>query len=361
MEKENFDKLDYTIQDLTQRVALVNTIVQQYEQANIEINSQYLTVMADYCLGLDIKKQYKDRSILTKNRMITIYKRESSYDSLVADLPNGDNDIYNMMVDEPGLYYLTNQNKITLDDVEEIPDLKNIQEEIKRLQALVPQATGKHLYALKKIIITLQQNQYIIKTLQKDNNLGLIQSTRAPKSTHYFCVEGEIIMDENGNITDTSNISLTNPLHVKEILHRYSDLKQFYYDKYDADIRYVIEDLEDIIDGFLKKEKPAWWLIMVMKIDGSANEAIAEALKDELGVDLTENSISTIWCQSLPKLIAKEAIKKYVKWYYNYYHLPMKVCSKCHKKLPASKYFYHTNNKSADRLYSICKQCRKAV
>lgn len=361
MEEKNFDKLDYTIKDLEQRITLVNNIVNQHEKAKIPINSQYLTAMADYCLGLDIKKAYKNTGILTKNRMITIYKREQSYESLKEMMPDGDNDIYSLINDNPKGTYLTSRTKITKEDIDNTPELQTIKQEIERLKESVKNATGKELYILKKTLIDLEQDQYIIKTLKTQQNMGLLKSTKSPKSTGTLCINEDIYEGDNGDIKTDAIVNLTDPEHVKALLHYYVLLKEDTWDKLDSDLRYLLWELEDRADEALMKQKPIWYKIMIRKIDGASNEDIAAELKLEMGVDLSINTISTIWCNSIPKAIAKQAAKHNTIFYYKKNNKKMKICNRCGKLLPPNKLFFHTNNKAADKLYSICKECRKDV
>jgi hypothetical protein len=45
------------------------------------------------------KQEKKERKILTENRMMTVNKRETSFEGLVSQLENGEDGIYNMMTD----------------------------------------------------------------------------------------------------------------------------------------------------------------------------------------------------------------------------------------------------------------------
>lgn len=361
MEEQGFDRLDYTIHEAEERVALVERICQEYQEAGIEINQQYLTIMADYCLCLDLKKEYKDKTILTKNRMTTIYKREISYEGLQDALPGGDDSIQELINDNPKSFYLTNRNKITNEDLEKYPELKILKENIYAIQQQIEHTnpTGKRLFLLKKMIIELQQEMYVVKTMKEEKNLGLLNSTRAPKSTAHLEVSGELYMDEEGNVISTDIVDLSNPDHVREVLKMYSTLKQDTWDHFDMPLKYLLWDLENIADYCMENKKPAWYKILIRKIDGAPNETIAAELKEELGVELSVNTISTVWCNGIPKLIAEEAERRNTVSYYKEHGMPMKKCSKCGRLLPASHLFFHTNNKAGDRLYSICKDCRK--
>jgi hypothetical protein len=45
------------------------------------------------------KQEKKERKILTENRMMTVNKRETSFEGLVSQLENGEDGIYNLISD----------------------------------------------------------------------------------------------------------------------------------------------------------------------------------------------------------------------------------------------------------------------
>jgi len=45
------------------------------------------------------KQEKKEKSILTDNRLVTINKRETSFEGLVSQFENGEDGIYNIMTE----------------------------------------------------------------------------------------------------------------------------------------------------------------------------------------------------------------------------------------------------------------------
>ena len=43
------------------------------------------------------KQEKKERKVLTENRMMTVNKRETSFEGLVSQLENGEDGIYNLI------------------------------------------------------------------------------------------------------------------------------------------------------------------------------------------------------------------------------------------------------------------------
>lgn len=86
-------KLDYTLETPEERIKLVEQILAD----NPDPNEKYLEILADYLILCMEKQEKKERKILTENRMMTVNKRETSFESLVSQLENGEDGIYNLI------------------------------------------------------------------------------------------------------------------------------------------------------------------------------------------------------------------------------------------------------------------------
>jgi hypothetical protein len=85
--------------------------------------------------------------------MITINKREVSFEGLVAKLENGEDGIYNFMTGGDKDILFVPKIEITEKDIEEVPGLKELREEIKKIEAMQRVATGKRKFLLTKQLI----------------------------------------------------------------------------------------------------------------------------------------------------------------------------------------------------------------
>ena len=82
-------KLDYTIESPVQRNELVKKIVESLPPQ--KLTNRYLEILADYIIFAKTKEQRKKQeSINTENRMITINKRQTSFQGLVGKFENGE-------------------------------------------------------------------------------------------------------------------------------------------------------------------------------------------------------------------------------------------------------------------------------
>jgi hypothetical protein len=112
-------KLDYTLSTPEERNELVKKILAE----NPEPSARYLEILADYLVLCMEKQEKKEKKLLTDNRMMTVNKRECSFEGLVSQLENGEDGIYNLIHEDKQTIF---QPKITITkkDVEEIPFLK---------------------------------------------------------------------------------------------------------------------------------------------------------------------------------------------------------------------------------------------
>ena len=152
-------KLDYTLKTPEERVKLVEQILQE----NPNPNEAYLEILADYLILCMEKQERKEKQILTDNRMTTVNKRECSYEGLVSQLENGEDGIYNLINNNKHQIF---QPKVTITkkDIEEIPPLKQLRQAISLWENKLKTAQGKDIYTIKRALIEMRKDQYVIKT-----------------------------------------------------------------------------------------------------------------------------------------------------------------------------------------------------
>ena len=121
---------------------------------------------------------------------------------------------------------------------------------------------------------------------------------------------------------------------------------------------WVLIALEDKIDQSLY-DYPLYFDLMVYKIDGLQNTEIQKLLQNTFGIKYSVEYISSLWRNKIPKLIAEQAQKNYLEFYYtNIKKGNWKRCSKCGQIKLAHTKFFSKNKTSKDGFYSICKDCR---
>ena len=347
-------KLDYTLEQPEDRVELVKKIIENTPPN--KMNNKYLQILADYIIFAMTKKERKEKNINTDNRMVTINKRQTSFQGLVGKFENGEDGIYNMIINDKNVL-LTPKYKITQEDVDNMPQLKKLREEIEKLEEQQKKARGKRKYLLKKQIIEMRQDQYIIKNSYRP----MIYSLNLIKSFSTLDLSDKIEIDENGDIVNKGLISLFNPTHVSILLCNYSKIKQQADGKFTSDIYYLMQDLENLVDAALKDKYPLYYDLLIYKIDGKTNLEIQELLFATYGVSHSIEYISSLWRKKIPKLIAEYEEKDYLVWYYtNVEKGKWKKCSRCGQVKLVHNKFFSKNKTSKDHFYSICKDCRNA-
>lgn len=344
--------LDYTIQDAAERAKQVAEIIST--SSPDQLTNKYLEILSDYIIFAMSKEEKKEKNILTENRMITVNKRETSYQGLVSKFENGEDGLYNLITDNKNIL-LTPKLAITQQDIEEIPPLRDLKEAIELLEKQEKAATGKKKFLLKKQLIEMRQNQYVIKSEFKAptySNNTVKSFIKADLADHFG-------FDEEGEPINDGLLSFFNPRHISALLCNYSALKEESWGNFENDAWYMMEDLDRLIERTLAKDYPLYYDILIYKIDGLQNTEIQEMLEYKHGMTHSVEYISSLWRNKIPKLIAEQAKKDYLIWYYTTQEYgKWKRCSKCGEIKLAHNKFFSKNKTSKDGYYSICKDCR---
>lgn len=351
-ESKSSIKLDYTLKTPEERSAFVKHLIENTPPE--QFNERYVEILADYIIFAMDKKERKERNILTENRMVTVNKRETSYQGLAEKFENGEDGISNLIHEDKNTI-LTPKVSITAADVAEIEPLRQLKEAIDLVKEQEKKATGKRKYLLKKQIIEMCQQQYTIKSEYKPPIYGSGTAKSFIKSN----LSDKITISANGEPQNNGLVSFFNPKHLSAILCNYSALKEEAYGNFVNDGYYLMEDLDNLIEKTLKDNYPLYYDLLIYKIDGRQNVEIQLLIEAKYGIRHSVEYISSLWRNKIPKLLAEQAKKDYLMWYYTEIEYgKWKKCSKCGEIKLAHNYFFSINKTSKDGYYSICKACR---
>lgn len=299
------------------------------------------------------KQEKKQKKILTENRLTTINKRETSYEGLTSQLENGEDGIYNLISEDKN-QLLQPKIAITKKDIENIPPLRQVKTSIEELKEKLKTAEGKDAYIIKKMIIDLSKDQYVIKT-----------AFNPPVGANSLSFGGKFTMElpEHNSLNSLERIqpegiSLINSKVCSFILCNYAKLKQNCEEKPQSDLWCLMQDFDNTSELALKNF-PIYERIVTYKIDGLKNVDIVNKIQQEFNITHTPEYISCLWRNKIPKIIADTAENLWLDWYFlNEEKGKYKKCNRCGKiKLANNKYF-SKNKTSKDNFYSICKECR---
>ena len=349
--KRPYPPLDYSITDFNQRNKIVHEIINN--TPGEKITPYYLEELTKYLTQKP--KDKKGHQVLTENRMVTVNKREVSYEGLTAKLENGEDGIYNFMTGGDKNIILVPKASITEEDIKTIPGLKELREEIKKVEGRQKAATGKDKYLLTKQLIEMRQDQYILKSIFKPP----ITMMKITKSVNRVDLGEKIQIDQNGQPQSNGLISFFNPHHVCCLLCNYSQIKEDAWGNFDSDWWYMMQDFDLLIEESLKDNYPVLYDIMRLKIDGLQNKEVVAYLSQHHNITYSVEYLSVLWRKKIPKIISEKAKEKWIVWYYtNKEKGKWKKCSRCHEVKLAHPYFFTRNKTSKDGWYSMCKCCR---
>ena len=349
--KRPYPRLDYAITDPQERNQKVHEIVNSVSPE--KLTPYYLEQLTKYLTETPENK--KEKKVLTDNRMVTINKRETSYEGLVAKLENGEDGIYNFMTGGDKNILLVPKIQITEDDIATIPGLKELREEIKKVEIRQRAARGKQKFLLTKQLIEMRQDQYVLKSAYKPP----VAMMKVTKSVNQIDLDEHIVIDENGDPVSDCLVSLFDPHHVCCLLCNYSKLKEDCWGHFDSDWWYLMEDFDNLSERALKEDYPILYDIMIYKIDGLQNKDIAARIKQDYDVSYSVEYLSAVWRKKIPKIITDKAKEEWIVWHYTYEEKgKWKRCSRCHEIKLAHPYFFTRNKTAKDGWYSMCKCCR---
>ena len=348
----NYIKMDYSIESPSDRNEKVKEIIEKTPPE--KLTSKYLEKLADYIIFAMDKEERKNKKILTDNRLITVNKRETSFEGLAGKLENGEDGLYNMMTSDKNIIF-SPKVSITEEDIAEIPGMRELREAIESVEEQAKKATGKKAFLLKKQAIEMRQDQYVLKNAYRKP----IYCMNLIKSITKLDLDEKITIDADGGIHTNGIISLLNEKHISLLLCNYSKLKQEAWDNFNSDIKWLMCDLDTLIDNTIQEKYPLYYDLITYKIDGKPNIEIQQLLEEKHGIKHSIEYISSLWRNKIPKMLAEAAQNEWLVWHYTHEEYgKWKRCSKCGQVKLAHNRFFSFNKTSKDGLYSICKCCR---
>lgn len=298
----------------------------------------------------------KGKYILTPNRMVTVDKREISFQGFAENLENQESGIYNFITEADKNVLLTPKIQITEQDIQDIPPLAQLRKAIDLIEKQKNAAAGRRKALLTKHLIEMRKDQYVIKNAFKQPIILTKVVRNFGKKLH---LNENITINEKGEPESNGLISLFNPTHISCLLCNYTNLKKEVSGKIENDFYYLINDFQKLIQKTLCGDYAIYLDLIKLKFKEKTSKQIAEALLQKHGYTYSTEYISILWRKKIPKLLADKAKQDWIVWHYTFEEKgKWKKCSKCQQIKLAHPYFFTKNKTSKDGWYSICKCCR---
>lgn len=353
MTSNHHHQLDYSLDSPEERKKLVQKIIE--ETPSEKLTPRYLDILSDYLVLCMEKQEKRQKKILTDNRLITVNKRETSYEGLAESLENGEDGIYNMSKDNDKSILFKPKISITKKDLATIPYLAQLRSTIEQWDAHRKNISGKDAFTMKKALIEMRKDQYVIKqAYQRPIQFIHVFNNTPPIRTFEdsYCL--------NDGKVSTTGTSFANPQIAGLILQNYSKLRQAGVGNFKDDTYYMMEDFDELVDYALA-DYPVYLTIVTSKIDGKTNAEIHSLLLSQHNINYSHEYISSLWRNKIPRVIAAQAENEIVIRTYRKQGKRFKKCSRCGQIKPIHSNFFTKNKTSKDGFYSICKKCRAEI
>ena len=102
-ENSSYIKMDFSLETPEERNEKVKEIIANTPPERL--TPKYLEKLTDYIIFSMDKEERKKKKILTDNRMVTVNKRETSFEGLVGKLENCEDGIYNMIANDKNIIF----------------------------------------------------------------------------------------------------------------------------------------------------------------------------------------------------------------------------------------------------------------
>lgn len=356
--------LDYTVDDLEERVKNVKKIIEDNEESLVDYYDNYynpsinqnsrtsefdimskdLQRMADYLLYADNKEKRKenhgeDFNIVSDNDNEKNKKKEY----LLDDLSSIDKGEDRKVVHQHKLY---KKVKVYKEDREKYPELRETGESIERMQKMVSEGKDSQgnrlskdeIKKLKWIMIEVRKDEVAMKEILK----GYIRFKR--------------ISPEESPDHQLDGFSFANKEHIGMVFENYAEFKQNSFDDTKGDMKLIIQVFEELVDNtdFEEYVKD----ILIYKIDGLTRREICDTIQESHGIVFSEERVSQITKEIIPAMIVDTYNRKKDDWIHTFIiRGKYKQCTRCGDSKLIK--FFGKYSRSKDGLRNECKECRK--
>jgi hypothetical protein len=364
-------ELDYTLTTAKSRLAITEKIINDniediyngFQSGAVKgvasplsessYSGKQLDFLGSYILFADDQKKTTkgNKTIELKGRKDSFARKDNlSLDALLEDPLTDENNLH--AIKKP--IYLKPKPTISRTNDADIPTMTSLWEIIDHYQHIydvargtvvdetIPPQSSLEQYRLRHFLIELRKEQYYLKEIFKP--VHFMGTMLHP--SHWDCFDHRL-----------EHINYENPLHVYSVLSEYAYYKQDAWEDLVGDMKFIIMDIENLIDHI--KWDPLHYYILIRKIDKATNDQIAHEIQLRFGIKYNVNYISTMWKKNICTEIATRA--QLEREWREKASLPeaWKKCSCCGGKKLRDHRFFVKKADSKDGLSARCKVCDK--
>lgn len=292
--------------------------------------------------------------------------------------------------------------KIDKEKVKEIPGMKELWQEISKVESWIKQNQGeepfqegtprfsqKQLYYYQHLLIDIRTQQYYLADsylpapIQAHENRFHYFTSQIDQQMNYPVFPRGVMREENDENFKNPRTAIYNdypwfsdqeresmaaqnklffdfskPEHLYQLIQHYEEIQVMVENQPDSLLNNLIWTLDFYIEKANLNEQQI--LIVEGKKKRLANKEIAKKLLTELGIYHQENYISTIW-NKVVKLICAAVELNYDEFLARNYDKAWKICNRCGRELLRDSRNFVKKAKSSDGLTSRCKFCDKEL
>jgi hypothetical protein len=183
-----------------------------------------------------------------------------------------------------------------------VPGLAALREAIEQIEAECATATGRRKFLLKKQLIEMRKDQYILKT---DYRSPVGTSSGARGGFNKIDLAEKIFINSDGEPQSSGLVSLFDPAHISAILRNYPALKAETASKFQSDFYYLMLDFDNLLRKTIQHQYPMYYDLFIWKTKGKSNAEIQTLLLEKYETKYSLEYISSLWRNKIPKLLAE--------------------------------------------------------
>ena len=344
------DSFDYNERSRPARVDAVRRSLSK----NPKPTKAQMSAMADYILcvsdrGSTPYERKQEYPVLTRNRCVTIAKREMPVGSVSAEGMSSDDTLSSLSSDMP-----PDPASVKRRSNIESQEADAMRESIDSLKAQADRASGKRRFELKRQVISQYRDLVVAGESSNPTPAPVARASLPPDAPGLL--DDDVVVDPVTLLPHgRRGITMCDERCVLALMRDYTTLKALSNGDARSDVSALLVDLEEAVDALYRNDEPMR-LMVELKLRNATDADVAKVIGERLGVHRSASYWGARWSVHVPRAIADRARRLWLLRHWDRW----KICTRCGRALPAHPMWF-TRNSSKDGYYSRCKECRTAV